>query len=62
MKVSAKLENRIPAHTLLVGVLTLIIVLNFASFSVSAMNEWLDTDPVERTSTVNKPVDPVFIN
>jgi len=62
MKVSAKLENRIPARTLLVGVLTLILMLNFASFSVSAMNEWLDTDPVERTSTVNKPVDPVFIN
>jgi len=62
MKVSAKLENLIPARTLLVGVLTLILVLNFASFSVSAMNEWLDTDPVERTSTVNKPVDPVFIN
>ncbi len=62
MKVSAKLENYIPARTLLVGVLTLILVLNFASFSVSAMNEWLDTDPVERTSTVNKPVDPVFIN
>jgi hypothetical protein len=62
MKASTKPEFNVPTHTLLVGMLALILVLNFAFVSVSAMNEWLDTDPVERTSTVDKPVDPVFMN
>ena len=62
MKHLTKPEFHVPARSLLVGMLALILMLNFAFTSVSAMNEWLDTDPAERTSTVNKPVDPVFIN
>jgi len=62
MKHLTKPEFQLPARSLLVGMLALILMLNFAFTSVSAMNEWLDTDPAERTSTVNKPVDPVFIN
>jgi hypothetical protein len=62
MKASTKPEFHIPARSMLMGMLALFLMLNFAFASVSAMNEWLDTDPVERTSTVNKPVDPVFIN
>ena len=62
MRAVEKPESRIPAHLLLAGMVTLILILNHAAVTVSAMNEWLDTDPSERTSTVNKPVDPVFIN
>jgi hypothetical protein len=62
MKALDKPEYHAPARSLLMGMLALFLILNFAFASVSAMNEWLDTDPAERTSTVNKPVDPVFIN
>jgi len=60
MKQLTKPEFHLPARSLLVGMLALILMLNFAV--VSARNEWLDSDPTEKTSTVNKPVDPVFIN
>ncbi len=60
MKHLTKPEFHLQARSLLVGMLALILMLNFAV--VSAKNEWLDSDPTERTSTVNKPVDPVFIN
>jgi len=34
----------------------------YAAAPAAALNRWVDTDPTSRTSVVNKPVDPVFIN
>jgi hypothetical protein len=62
MKALDKPEFHASARSLLAGMLTLVLMLNIAFVPVSARNEWLDTDPTEMTSTVNKPVDPVWIN
>jgi hypothetical protein len=64
MKQLTKPEFHIPARSLLLGMLALILMLNFTlGFAESAeRNKWLVTDTYERNSYSPKPVDPIYIN